>query len=150
MKWYNILSFRFIQPSTSDCANLKQRHDKQESDISMYRGGAQTQNTKEESSDESTIISSQTSTLTRNQECEELQNAVSMRLEGLVISRKSSEDDDIEEEVDSDSDSEEDSDSEDGIIVEFMEDNVLQDVLEHEVGFSLKNQVEIEKVEVIN
>lgn len=116
----------------------------------MYRGGAQTQNTKEESSDESTIISSQTSTLTRNQECEELQNAVSMRLEGLVISRKSSEDDDIEEEVDSDSDSEEDSDSEDGIIVEFMEDNVLQDVLEHEVGFSLKNEIEIEKVEVIN
>lgn len=46
LKWYNILSFRFIQNYET-----------------LEVSGA----CKEESSDESTIISSQTSTLTRNQ-----------------------------------------------------------------------------------
>ncbi|XP_046624064.1 protein kibra isoform X1 [Neodiprion virginianus] len=135
VKWYNILSFRFMQPSTSDTtsngstvANKQGKHDKQESDISMYRS-TQTQNAKEESSDESTIISSQTSTLTRNQGCEELQTAVALRLEELANCLGSPEEED--EDGDSDSGSE-DSDQE-GIIVEFMlEDNVLEDVLEHE------------------
>lgn len=140
VKWYNILSFRFMQPSTSESnasgsssSVFKQaRHDKQESDISVYRSGAQTQNTKEESSDESTIISSQTSTLTRNQGCDELQTAASLRLEELANCLGSPEEED--EEHDSDSGSE-DSDEE-GIIVEFMmEDNVLEDVLEHEVRY---------------
>ncbi|XP_012274634.1 protein kibra [Orussus abietinus] len=136
VKWYNILSFRFMQPSTSETPSTSNsvisgkqgKHDKQESDISMYRG-TQAQNTKEESSDESTIISSQTSTLTRNQGCEELQTAVSLRLEELANCLGSPEEED--EEGDSDSGSE-DSDEE-GIIVEFMmEENVLEDVLEHE------------------
>ena len=79
-----------MQPSTSDCqssvassSSKYAKHDKQESDISMYRG-SQAQNVKEESSDESTIISSQTSTLTRNQGCDELQNVASLRLEELA------------------------------------------------------------------
>lgn len=128
-----------MQPSTSDNANTSStssstkpppRHDKQESDISVYRsGGIQSQNAKEESSDESTIISSQTSTLTRNQGCDELQTAVSIRLEELANCLGSPEEED--EERDSDSGSE-DSDEE-GILVEFMmDDNVLEDVLEHE------------------
>ncbi|XP_015593116.1 protein kibra [Cephus cinctus] len=136
VKWYNILSFRFMQPPTSDTPSTSNsvtsgkhaKHDKQESDVSMYRG-AQVQNTKEESSDESTIISSQTSTLTRNQGCEELQTAVSLRLEELANCLGSPE----EEDEDGDSDSGSEDSDEEGIIVEFMmEDNVLEDVLEHE------------------
>ncbi|XP_014298495.2 protein kibra isoform X1 [Microplitis demolitor] len=137
IKWYNILSFRFMQLSTSDNSSTSTssisskltKHDKQESDISVCRSGVQLQNTKEESSDESTIISSQTSTLTRNQGCDELQTAVSLRLEELANCLGSPEEED--EERDSDSVSE-DSDEE-GLLVEFMmEDNILEDVLEHE------------------
>ncbi|XP_063991424.1 protein kibra isoform X2 [Diachasmimorpha longicaudata] len=129
VKWYNILSFRFMQPSTPETSSSsKHRHDKQESDISVYRS-AQSQNTKEESSDESTIISSQTSTLTRNQGCEELQTAVSLRLEELENCLGSPEEEDEDRDTDTGS---EDSDEE-GILVEFMtEENVLEDVLEHE------------------
>ncbi|XP_033224229.1 protein kibra [Belonocnema kinseyi] len=136
VKWYNILSFRFMQPSTPECASSSisvspgskhVKHHKQESDISMYRG-VQSQNTKEESSDESTIISSQTSTLTRNQGCDEIQTAVSLRLEELANCLRSPE----EEDECGDSDSGSDDSDEDGIIVEFIEDNVLEDVLEHE------------------
>ncbi|XP_076757502.1 WW and C2 domain containing protein kibra isoform X1 [Xylocopa sonorina] len=138
VKWYNILSFRFMQPSDSPSTSTSNsnsistsvvrqaKHDKQESDLSVYRSG---QNTKEESSDESTIISSQTSTLTRNQGCDELQTAISLRLEELANCLGSPEEED--ENGGSESGSE-DSDEE-GIIVEFaMEDNVLEDVLEHE------------------
>lgn len=137
-----MLSFRFMQtPATSDSSastssKTTAKHDKQESDISMYRGSSQAQgsnsnNAKEESSDESTIISSQTSTLTRNQGCDELQTAVSLRLEELANCLKSPEEEDEDDDDDSDTGSE-DSDEE-GIIVEFMmEDNVLEDVLEHE------------------
>ena len=99
------------------------KHDKQESDISVYRS---VQNTKEESSDESTIISSQTSTLTRNQD--ELQSAVTLRLEELNCLRSPEEEDEDDESGSEDSD-------EEGIIVEFtVEDNILEDVLEHEVS----------------
>jgi protein KIBRA len=65
-KWYNVLSFRFMNPDKKDTEvpSVSGVHEKQESDISMGRAGAPV---KEESSDESTIISSQTSTLTRNQ-----------------------------------------------------------------------------------
>nr|XP_050848061.1 protein kibra isoform X1 [Vespula vulgaris] len=136
VKWYNILSFRFMQPSDSPSTSTgnsastsiakQAKHDKQESDISVYRG---TQNTKEESSDESTIISSQTSTLTRNQGCDELQTAVSLRLEELANCLGSPE----EEDEDGGTDSGSEDSEEEGIIVEFMmEDNVLEDVLEHE------------------
>lgn len=113
--------------STSSTSSKQPRHDKQESDLSVYR---QSQNTKEESSDESTIISSQTSTLTRSQECDELQTAVSLRLEELANCLGSQEEEDEEHDSDSGSD---DSDEE-GILVQFMlEDNVLEDVIEHEV-----------------
>lgn len=124
-------------PSTSNSNGIstsvmrQTKHDKQESDLSVYRG---VQNMKEESSDESTIISSQTSTLTRNQGCDELQTAISLRLEELANCLGSPEEED--ENGGSESGSE-DSDEE-GIIVEFtMEDNVLEDVLEHEVNNTL-------------
>nr|XP_034191567.1 protein kibra isoform X2 [Osmia lignaria] len=148
VKWYNILSFRFMQPSDSPSTSTsnsnsnsistsvarQSKHDKQESDISVYRGG---QNAKEESSDESTIISSQTSTLTRNQGCDELQTAISLRLEELANCLGSPEEED--ENGGSESGSE-DSDEE-GIIVEFvMEDNVLEDVLEHEEDEELNEE----------
>lgn len=114
--------------SASTSIAKQAKHDKQESDISVYRG---TQNTKEESSDESTIISSQTSTLTRNQGCDELQTAVSLRLEELANCLGSPE----EEDEDGGTDSGSEDSEEEGIIVEFMmEDNVLEDVLEHEVN----------------
>ncbi|KAF4531755.1 hypothetical protein B566_EDAN014495, partial [Ephemera danica] len=68
-KWYNVLSFRFMQPDSPKADQVgasaaSGSHEKQESEISMGRSGAPV---KEESSDESTIISSQTSTLTRSQ-----------------------------------------------------------------------------------
>jgi len=117
--------------STSNSASTsiirQAKHDKQESDISVYRN---MQNTKEESSDESTIISSQTSTLTRNQGCDELQTAVSLRLEELANCLGSPE----EEDEDGGSESGSEDSGEEGILVEFMmEENVLEDVLEHEV-----------------
>lgn len=148
VKWYNILSFRFMQPSNSSSSadasrslsssqqQLATKHDKQESDLSMYRASQSNSalNAKEESSDESTIISSQTSTLTRNQGCDELQTAVSLRLEELANCLKSPEEEEEEDEDSEDSGDSEDSDGV-GIIVEFMmEDNVLEDVLEHEVS----------------
>ncbi|XP_034952676.1 protein kibra [Chelonus insularis] len=137
IKWYNILSFHFMQASTSENSSTSTssasskyaRHDKQESDISVYRNNAHSQNTKEESSDESTIISSQTSTLTRNQGCDEIHTTVSLRLDEFSNCLGSP--DEVDEEKDSDSRSE-DSDEE-GLLVEFMmEDNILEDVLEHE------------------
>lgn len=94
VKWYNILSFRFMQPSSditstnsvappltqlsngnTDAAKEPypavnsrdegESQDKQESEISVFI--KQVASVKEESSDDSTIISSQTSTLTCNQ-----------------------------------------------------------------------------------
>ncbi|KAI4494396.1 hypothetical protein M0802_008888 [Mischocyttarus mexicanus] len=139
VKWYNILSFRFMRPTdnpntsigNSDSTSITKqaKHDKQESDISVYRG---TQNAKEESSDESTIISSQTSTLTRNQGCDQLQTAVSNNLDELVNSLGNPpEEDEIGGGVDTDSGSEDS--EEEGLIIELItEDNVLEDVLEHE------------------
>ncbi|XP_018396456.1 PREDICTED: protein kibra [Cyphomyrmex costatus] len=139
VKWYNILSFRFMHPSDSPGINGASvnvrltKHDKQESDISVYRN---VQNTKEESSDESTIISSQTSTLTRNQGCDELQTAVTLRLEELNCLRSPEEKD----EDDGSESGSEDSDEE-GIIVEFtVEDNILEDVLEHEEDEELNEE----------
>lgn len=52
MKWYNILSLKVIENECLSIAGGTQNSEKQQ---------------REESSDESTIISSQTSTLTRNQ-----------------------------------------------------------------------------------
>lgn len=122
-----------ISASNSATTNVvrQTKHDKQESDISMYRSA---QNTKEESSDESTIISSQTSTLTRNQGCDELQTAVTLRLEELANCLGSPEE---EDEDGGDSESGSEGSDEEGIhgIMEFgIEDNILEDVLEHEVS----------------
>ncbi|XP_032662822.1 protein kibra isoform X2 [Odontomachus brunneus] len=148
VKWYNILSFRFMQPSDSPSASTSNnvsanvavrqaKHDKQESDISVYRN---TQNTKEESSDESTIISSQTSTLTRNQGCDELQTAVSLRLEELANCLGSPEEEDEGGGSGSGSGSG-GSNNEEDIPEDFMtEDNVLEDVLEHEEDEELNDE----------
>lgn len=82
---------------------------------------------KEESSDESTIISSQTSTLTRNQD--ELQTAVTLRLEELNSLHSPEEEDE-----DNGSESGSEDSDEEGIIEFTVEDNILEDVLEHEVS----------------
>merc|ERR1719220_1383541 len=67
VKWYNVLSFHFMQPEVKRpvSASPRAHHLKQESEISSMNSSRQG-TLKEESSDESTIISSQTSTLTRN------------------------------------------------------------------------------------
>jgi len=72
VKWYNVLSFHFMQtevkkvsPSPKPVGHSVNNHMKQESEISTMTNSRQG-TLKEESSDESTIISSQTSTLTRN------------------------------------------------------------------------------------
>lgn len=68
VKWYNVLSFHFMQPEVKKPVHTLRTtvsHIKQESEISSMTSSRQG-TLKEESSDESTIISSQTSTLTRN------------------------------------------------------------------------------------
>lgn len=68
VKWYNVLSFHFMQPEVKKPVQTLRTtvsHIKQESEISSMTSSRQG-TLKEESSDESTIISSQTSTLTRN------------------------------------------------------------------------------------
>jgi len=68
VKWYNVLSFHFMQPEVKKPVQTLRTtvsHIKQESEISSMMSSRQG-TLKEESSDESTIISSQTSTLTRN------------------------------------------------------------------------------------
>jgi protein KIBRA len=95
VKWYNILSFRFMQPpsdmtgtnsdalpphpqlwvgnadirketqSTVSCQDEERSNNNQGSEVSFFN--KQVASLKEESSDDSTVISSQTSTLTRNQ-----------------------------------------------------------------------------------
>ncbi|XP_021928968.1 protein kibra isoform X2 [Zootermopsis nevadensis] len=149
VKWYNILSFRFMQPSSditstnsvappltqlsngnTDAAKEPypavnsrdegESQDKQESEISVFI--KQVASVKEESSDDSTIISSQTSTLTCNQG---LQSTVTVRLEEL-----DSQEEEDEEEVEEEDEDEEDEDEE-GIIVEFCQEDILEEVLEH-------------------
>ena len=68
VKWYNVLSFHFMQAEPAkkpSPAPRRPAHLKQESELSSMTNSRQG-TLKEESSDESTIISSQTSTLTRN------------------------------------------------------------------------------------
>ena len=68
VKWYNVLSFHFMQTEPAKKPSPSPRHPahvKQESELSSVTNSRQG-TLKEESSDESTIISSQTSTLTRN------------------------------------------------------------------------------------
>lgn len=106
-------------------------HIKQDSEMSVRHSSV----IKEESSDDSTIISSQTSTLTRNQDCENFQ-PISVKYEDLVnclqnvgscVSDDSDEDDD---EDDEDDDDEDDDDEEEETAVEFRPNEKLEVVLE--------------------
>lgn len=97
-KWYNILSL-LEEPSKQADRPLESREKQQEMDR---------QTGKEESSDDSTIISSQTSTLTRNQETvvptgmnlnfDELYNCLKTTAEYDSADDSEEEEDDIEEE----------------------------------------------------
>jgi len=111
-RWYNILSFRFMQSDTPVTAPA------------TTRGLLPTPATapREESSDESTIISSQTSTLTRNQGCEGAASMAGLRLDEL----ESEEDEDEDEE---EYDDEVDDEEEEGIEICCHEE--LAQVLEH-------------------
>ncbi|KAG1662523.1 Protein kibra [Nymphon striatum] len=67
-KWYNLLSFHFMKPEAEGlAANNSQANQPLVKESSFPHHSSAAINSKEESSDESTIISSQTSTLTRNQ-----------------------------------------------------------------------------------
>ncbi|KAE8746785.1 hypothetical protein FOCC_FOCC006533 [Frankliniella occidentalis] len=93
VKWYNILSFRFMSPSTLNKASSS--NNSANSNPSVL--GAVTEHSsqqKEESSDESTIISSQTSTLTRSQG----NPTVCTRLDELAACLRSQDEEEIEDE----------------------------------------------------
>lgn len=83
---------------------------------------------KEESSDDSTIISSQTSTLTRNQDCESFQPKMNM-FEELVNCLANPEAYDSED-SDEDDEEEDEGDEEEGITVEFRPNDRLEVVVE--------------------
>lgn len=102
-------------------------HTKHESEISIRHSSI----IKEESSDDSTIISSQTSTLTRNQDCESFQ-PISMKYEELVncLQNVGSCDSDDSDEDDDDEDEEDDEDDEDDDAAEFRPNDKLEVVLE--------------------
>lgn len=106
-------------------------HPKQESDLSVRDRSEQDlsykQTGKEESSDDSTIISSQTSTLTRNQDTV-FPSAMNLNFEELYNCLKNTEEYDSE---DSDEDLEEEEEDNEGITVEFGQNEKLEPVLEH-------------------
>lgn len=108
-KWYNVISQSFLEPSEDsrtsarDESEIKERLD---NDIS-YRQPV----VKEESSDDSTIISSQTSTLTRNQDCDAFQPSLNINFQELVSCLQNTEDYDSE---DTDDDDDEDEQFEEG------------------------------------
>ncbi|KAF5305933.1 hypothetical protein FQR65_LT07544 [Abscondita terminalis] len=117
-KWYNILSLRLMEPD--------------ENAISKTDGELPRQGVKEESSDDSTIISSQTSTLTRNQENDHLDPLSNLNFEQLVNCLRNSEEYDTDDsEDDDDDDDEEDDVDEEGITVDFRQNERLEVVLEN-------------------
>lgn len=123
-KWYNIISQCFMDPA-EDVVQNKRESDKNEHSAPTCRQTG----TKEESSDDSTIISSQTSTLTRNQDSESFQPPLNINLEELVNCLRTTEDYDTE---DTDDDEDEDEEAyEEGITAEFRPNDKLQVVLEH-------------------
>jgi protein KIBRA len=90
-KWYNILSTANLDAPLASCSSTSNAN----------AAEVMACNFKEESSDESTIISSQTSTLTRNQGQEDMQAVLAMNLDHLNIvasDEEDDDDDDIEEE----------------------------------------------------
>ncbi|KAG7177001.1 protein kibra-like isoform X1 [Homarus americanus] len=90
-RWYNILNFAMLRPDHLT-------RDDQSSKSSTLRSSVSTSNVKEESSDESTIISSQTSTLTRNLGPEALRLNLHLTSEDFEHVIGSDDDDDEEEE----------------------------------------------------
>jgi len=104
VKWYNVLSFHFMQPEVKRpvSASPRAHHLKQESEISSMNSSRQG-TLKEESSDESTIISSQTSTLTRNIGPESMLTQAEYTVEG-GIPFQVEEDESDEEDEDNDDD----------------------------------------------
>lgn len=124
-KWYNILCLQEEVP-------ISIVHPKQESDLSVRDRSEQDlsykQTGKEESSDDSTIISSQTSTLTRNQDTV-FPSAMNLNFEELYNCLKNTEEydsDDSDEDLDDDEE-----DDQEGITVEFGQNEKLEPVLEH-------------------
>lgn len=118
-RWYNILSLQLFDPS------IGSYHTKQESDVSLGKNeepSSKQTGAKEESSDDSTIISSQTSTLTRNQDgvCFQPPN-FNLDFEELVncLGNTGEYSDDSEDE------------EEEGITVAFGNNDGLEVVLEH-------------------
>nr|XP_045618719.1 protein kibra-like isoform X2 [Procambarus clarkii] len=90
-RWYNILNFAMLRPDHLT-------RDDQSSKSSTLRSSVSASNVKEESSDESTIISSQTSTLTRNLGPEALRLNLHLTSEDFEHVIDSDDDDDEEEE----------------------------------------------------
>ncbi|KAG8235590.1 hypothetical protein J437_LFUL016189 [Ladona fulva] len=163
-KWYNILSFRFMQVEKGMAAavtspvSTAQTHMVttpcvgQAAESGAGSGGGASGAaihgglvTKEESSDESTIISSQTSTLTRNQGAEGLQSSVNVQTNTTGSGDEEEddeEDDDDEEDVIEEEDEEEDlsqEEEDEEVIVEEMLETVeeneqcIEEVEEEEV-----------------
>ncbi|XP_053686363.1 protein kibra [Sabethes cyaneus] len=116
-KWYNIISRKSINESES------------------LEGCAGPSGIKEESSDESTIISSQTSTLTRNQGQEELQAVLEMVYD----------EDDIDDDEEDDEEDEE-ADDEDGIDENAKNQDATQMMLEEYMN-SVKGTIATEEDE---
>lgn len=120
-KWYNILSFRLMD--YEDGAKSEVVQVKADAELSASKPAV-----KEESSDDSTIISSQTSTLTRNQESDHLDPLSNLNLEQLVSCLRNSEEYDSDDSEDEDDDEDED---EEGITVDFRQGDRLEVVLEN-------------------
>lgn len=120
-KWYNILSLQLIDSAEEAVAPAKPTTTLHDRHVSA----------KEESSDDSTIISSQTSTLTRNQDGEPFEPASNLNFEELVNCLRNTEeyDSDDSDEDDDDEDDEEDIDEE-GITVDFRQNERLESVPE--------------------
>ncbi|CAH1235969.1 unnamed protein product [Diabrotica balteata] len=121
-KWYNLLS---LQEEVSAITHLKQ-----ESDVSVRERSDDKHTGKEESSDDSTIISSQTSTLTRNQETV-FPPTINLNFEELYDCFKNSEEYESEDSDEDLEDDEEEECEEEGITVEFRPSEKLDVVLEH-------------------
>merc|ERR1719328_1010884 len=103
VKWYNVLSFHFMQPEVKRpvSASPRAHHLKQESEISSMNSSRQG-TLKEESSDESTIISPQTSTLTRNIGPESMLTQAEYTVDGGIPFQLEEDESDEDEENDED------------------------------------------------
>ncbi|XP_022903657.2 protein kibra isoform X1 [Onthophagus taurus] len=125
-KWYNILGLHFMETPNEDIKPESEDLSRPEPDLTYKYHSTHHQQfgTKEESSDDSTIISSQTSTLTRNQDCAGFQK--DLLLPDLNPNLFDYEDDDSDEEEEEDENEEE----EEGITVEFRPNDPLEVVVE--------------------